>query len=249
MKFAHHKDSWKLFENGILSLELPSGNTFCLEESLLKNKVAFVGHDDIKLTSEILDESKTEKSSESDLDEFNWTVRDWNELRELLSTGEFIKSPTFKSSDGHSFELRIYPNGRSSSNQISIYAYTVATPDDEFLTWPLHGKQLTLGIIEGGKSDKDRLVNKRSFYTSPSGTKWDNPSKYGSGNSGWSSFMSHDLFYYKNWSFLHDDSVKFFLKARVLKHKIVLHVFRILVGCLPVNINVKISKINFYFYI
>ena len=104
-------------------------------------------------------------------------------------------------------------------NQISIYAYTVATPDDEFLTWPLHGKQLTLGIIEGGKSDKDRLVNKRSFYTSPSGTKWDNPSKYGSGNSGWSSFMSHDLFYYKNWSFVHDDSVKFFFKVRVLKYR------------------------------
>ena len=62
-------------------------------------------------------------------------------------------------------------------------------------------------------------MNKRSFYTSPSGTKWDNPSKYGSGNSGWSSFMSHDLFYYKNWSFVHDDSVKFFFKDRVLKHK------------------------------
>ena len=212
MKFVHHQNLWKLFNNGILSLDLPSRNTFCLEESLDINKVAFTTHDDIDLIGEDLDESKADGAIESVLDEFNWTVNDWSELRESISTGEYIKSPTFKCSDGHSFELRVYPNGRSSSNQISMYAYTVATPEDEFLTWPLHGKQLTLGIIEGGKSEKDRLVNKRSFHTSPSGTKWDNPSKYGSGNSGWSSFMSHDLFYYKNWSFVHDDSVKFFFK-------------------------------------
>ena len=219
MKLVHHNNSWKLFKNGILSLDFPSGNTFCLQESLLKNKIDFVTHENANPTDEDLPESNNElNTAENEVDEFNWTVTDWNELRDSISTGEYIKSPVFKSSDGHSFELRVYPNGRSSSNQISIYAYTVATSDDEFLTWPLHGKQLTLGIIEGGKSDKDRLVNKRSFYTSPSGTKWDNPSKYGSGNSGWSSFMSHDLFYYKNWSFVHDDSVEFFFKARVLKY-------------------------------
>ena len=250
VKFVHHQNSWKLFKNGIFTLELPSGNTFCLEESLLKNKVAFNTHEHIIQPGDILDEFKTEESSESDLDEFNWTVNDWSELRESMSTGEFIKSPTFKSSDGHSFELRIYPNGRSSSNQISMYAYTVATPDDEFLTWPLHGKQLTLGIIEGGKSEKDRLVNKRSFYTSPSGTKWDNPSKYGSGNSGWSSFMSHDLFYYKNWSFVHDNSVKFFFKVRNPNHRIVTVTDKVIYQHKYTHKNIKKvpSRIVWYFY-
>lgn len=101
-------------------MDLPSGNTFCLEESLLKNGIAFNTHEDTN--REMLDGFKTsvnkESISESELDEFNWTVNDWSDLRDSMSTGEFIKSPTFKSSDGHSFELRIYPNGRSSSNQI-----------------------------------------------------------------------------------------------------------------------------------
>ena len=78
-----------------------------------------------------------------------------------IQNGQYISSldvtgEPFKSKEGYAFEMRVYPKGRSESYEgsISIYAYQVQTDEDEGLVWPLHGKQITMGIVEQGKSSK-----------------------------------------------------------------------------------------------
>ena len=43
----------------------------------------------------------------------------------------------------------------------------VASEQDGDLQWPLHGKQVTLGIVEQGKEIRERVTMRRSFTTEP----------------------------------------------------------------------------------
>ena len=85
----------------------------------------------------------------------------------------------------------------------------MANGNDEYLIWPMHGKQITLGVEEQGKPVKDRTIRRRSTTTTPSGTKWANPSVTGADSIGWSNFLIHELFYYPKWNYVYDDTVKF----------------------------------------
>lgn len=125
--------------------------------------------------------------------------------------------------------MRVYPKGRSDSYEgsISIYAYQVETDGDEGLVWPLHGKQITMGIVEQGKKSaikyasysllgkeiNERVTMRRAFYTSPPEESW-RPSDWlepseNIGNRGWGSFLTHDLLFYKEWNYVYEDSMLF----------------------------------------
>ena len=65
------------------------------------------------------------------------------------------------------------------------------------LVFPVHGKQLTMGILEQGKPCKDRLTQRRSITTGPSDGKWGNPSENGTSNRGYSKYVSHDQFFFE----------------------------------------------------
>ena len=84
-------------------------------------------------------------------------------MYDQIQNGQYISSldvtgEPFRSKEGYAFEMRVYPKGRSSSYEgsISIYAYQVETDGDDGLVWPLHGKQITMGIVEQGKNPKPR---------------------------------------------------------------------------------------------
>jgi len=50
---------------------------------------------------------------------------------------------------------------------ISIYAYQVPSESDNRLTWPVYGKQITMGIVEQGKPIEERVTMRRSIVTEP----------------------------------------------------------------------------------
>lgn len=169
------------------------------------------------------------------LDDSFWKIENWAEMYDQIQNGQYISSldvigEPFKSKEGYAFEMRVYPKGRSSSYEgsISIYAYQVETEGDDSLVWPLHGKQITMGIVEQGKTpraqDKDlksfsgkeineRVTMRRAFYTSPPEESW-RPSDWlqpseNIGNRGWGSFLTHDLLFYKEWNYVYEDTMLF----------------------------------------
>ena len=99
------------------------------------------------------------------LDDSFWKIENWAETYDQIQNWQYISSldvtgEPFKSKEGYAFEMRVYPKGRSSSYEgsISIYAYQVQTDDDEDLVWPLHGKQITMGIVEQGKNTTQKTA-------------------------------------------------------------------------------------------
>ena len=97
------------------------------------------------------------------LDDSFWKIENWSEMYDQIQNGQYISSldvtgEPFRSKEGYAFEMRVYPKGRSSSYEgsISIYAYQVETESDDGLVWPLHGKQITMGIVEQGKNPNPR---------------------------------------------------------------------------------------------
>ena len=169
------------------------------------------------------------------LDDSFWKIENWAEMYDQIQNGQYISSldvtgGPFKSKEGYAFEMRVYPKGRSSSYEgsISIYAYQVETDGDDGLVWPLHGKQITMGIVEQGKNPRaqnkvlksfsgkeinERVTMRRAFYTSPPEESW-RPSDWlqpseNIGNRGWGSFLTHDLLFYKEWNYVYEDTMLF----------------------------------------
>ena len=66
-----------------------------------------------------------------------------------------------------------------------------------------------MGIVEQGKSVTDRVTMRRSFTTEQNDDKWKNPSEFKPSNSGWSSFLSHELLFYRDWNYIFEDSMQF----------------------------------------
>lgn len=87
--------------------------------------------------------------------------------------------------------------------------YQVESKSDSQLTWPLYGKQITMGIVEQGKSITERVTMRRSITTEPEKDNWKNPSEYSPTNRGWSKFLSHDLLFYRGWDYVFEDTMKF----------------------------------------
>ena len=46
-----------------------------------------------------------------------------------------------------------------------MYAYQEPSESDDRLTWPLYGKQITMGIVEQGKPIEERVTMRRSLTT------------------------------------------------------------------------------------
>ena len=98
-----------------------TSKALCLEDVLNNENVSFecvVGQFEPEV-------KKNTVSTRDKADAFEWYITDWNATVESTPTGQFIKSPIFESDEGYQFEMRVYPNGRYTSNEgyLSVYAY------------------------------------------------------------------------------------------------------------------------------
>ncbi|XP_073727834.1 meprin A subunit beta isoform X2 [Misgurnus anguillicaudatus] len=127
--------------------------------------------------------------SETTCPEHIWRIKDFKSVLENTPTGTAIYSPRFKSKDGYTFQMGLYPNG-TTGNQGELGAFAHLTSgddaDDESLVWPPNWKQITMMLMDQNADVRRRMSNQRSVTTDPTMTLegsemffWDNPRKVG----------------------------------------------------------------------
>lgn len=84
--------------------------------------------------------------------------------------GTAIYSPRFKSKDGYTFQMGLYPNGTAGyQGELGAYAHLTSGDDvdDESLIWPARWKQITMMLMDQNADIRRRMSNQRSITTDP----------------------------------------------------------------------------------
>ena len=207
-EIAYFNGAWHLLDK-MRAVKTFDSKRFCLQDALTE-----LG---IETTCGQLPPKAASTSDRTDDDDQFWMIENWMAVMDQIETGEYIESPIFEI-DGYKWQMLVYPKGREEKDKdsISMYAYQVPgfQVEDDELTWPLHGKQITMGIVEQGKEITERVTMRRSFVTLPEDadnrvTNWLNPSRNKPYGMGWSSFLTHDLLFYRDWNYVYEDTMKF----------------------------------------
>ncbi|XP_061777107.1 meprin A subunit beta [Nerophis ophidion] len=124
--------------------------------------------------------------SETKCPEFVWRVKNFSQVMDNTPMNEAIRSPPFTSKEGYTFQMKLYPSGKTGyPGQLSAYTNLVARAEDSGQTWPCPWKQITMMLMDQHPHIQKRMSNQRSVTTDPtktSGSKlfWDDPRKVGS---------------------------------------------------------------------
>ncbi|KAF5900444.1 meprin A subunit beta-like, partial [Clarias magur] len=129
--------------------------------------------------------------SETQCPHHTWHIQNFTNLLATTPVNSKIYSPTFLSPDGYSFQIGLYPNGKSSSpNGIAMYLHLTSGPNDSQLKWPCPWRQATIALMDQHSNIQERMDNQRMITTDPSKTStdslgnveyfWDDPRKVGS---------------------------------------------------------------------
>ncbi|KAM9435613.1 meprin A subunit beta [Clarias gariepinus] len=129
--------------------------------------------------------------SETQCPHHTWHIQNFTSLLATTPVNSKIYSPTFLSPDGYSFQIGLYPNGKSSSpNDIAMYLHLTSGPNDSQLKWPCPWRQATIALMDQHPNIQERMDNQRMITTDPSKTStdslgnveyfWDDPRKVGS---------------------------------------------------------------------
>lgn len=79
-----------------------------------------------------------------------------------------IYSPPFTSKEGYTFQMKLYPSGKTGSpGQLSAYANLVARAGDTGQKWPCPWKQMTMMLMDQHPHIQKRMSNQRSVTTDP----------------------------------------------------------------------------------
>lgn len=81
-----------------------------------------------------------------------------------------IYSPRFRSKDGYTFQMGLYPNGTAGyPGELGAYAHLTSGEDavDDSLVWPAQWKQMTMMLMDQNADIRKRMSNQRSVTTDP----------------------------------------------------------------------------------
>ncbi|XP_067308263.1 meprin A subunit beta [Pseudorasbora parva] len=127
--------------------------------------------------------------SETTCPEHVWMIKDFRSVLENTPMDTAIYSPRFKSKDGYTFQMGLYPNGTAGyPGELGAYAHLTSGDDavDDSLVWPARWKQMTMMLMDQNADIRKRMSNQRSVTTDPTmtveGTEnffWDDPRKVG----------------------------------------------------------------------
>ncbi|KAF7657548.1 hypothetical protein LDENG_00025690 [Lucifuga dentata] len=125
--------------------------------------------------------------SETMCPEFTWRMRNFSNVMENTPPGTAIYSPPFTSKEGYTFQMGLYPSGKTGyPGELSAYAHLVARPEDTGQKWPCPWKQMTMMLMDQHPHIQKRMSNQRSVTTDPNmkaeGSDyffWDDPRKVG----------------------------------------------------------------------
>ncbi|XP_074545086.1 meprin A subunit beta-like [Halichoeres trimaculatus] len=125
--------------------------------------------------------------SETTCPEFVWRVKNFSNVMDNTPEDKAIFSPPFKSKEGYSFQMGLYPSGKAGyPGELSAYAHLVARDGDTGQKWPCPWKQMTMMLMDQHPHIQKRMSNQRSVTTDPNmkatGSNqffWDDPRKVG----------------------------------------------------------------------
>ncbi|XP_056277586.1 meprin A subunit beta [Pseudoliparis swirei] len=125
--------------------------------------------------------------SETACPDFMWRVNNFSRVMEEAAADTSIFSPPFRSGEGYSFQMELYPGGKAGyPDELSAYAHLTATEGDAGQKWPCPWKQITMTMMDQHPHIQKRMSNQRSVTTDPdmkaAGSDsffWDDPRKVG----------------------------------------------------------------------
>uniref|UniRef100_UPI00358EED6D meprin A subunit beta-like n=1 Tax=Myxine glutinosa TaxID=7769 RepID=UPI00358EED6D len=97
-----------------------------------------------------------------------WPIRNFTSILAETPAGSAIYSPRFISAEGYSFQLSMYPNGRSqNSKSIGLFVHLTSGDQDDELHWPCPWKQITMSALDQHSDVQLRMSNTYSITTDP----------------------------------------------------------------------------------
>lgn len=109
--------------------------------------------------------------SETTCPEFIWRVRNFTQVMENTPNNQSIFSPPFKSKEGYTFQMELYPSGTDKNpDQLGAFAHLVAREGDAGQDWPCPWKQMTMMLMDQHPHIQKRMSNQRSVTTDPNMT-------------------------------------------------------------------------------
>lgn len=96
-----------------------------------------------------------------------WQIQNFTGLLATALPGTPVKSDCFSSSEGYSFGVTVYPNGRESANQdyVGLTIHLCSGEDDAVMEWPAKNRQVTIVAMDQDPDVKLRMSSTRSFTT------------------------------------------------------------------------------------
>ncbi|XP_041814089.1 meprin A subunit alpha [Chelmon rostratus] len=147
-----------------------------------------------------------------------WQIPNFSNVLNTTPNGTKRQSECFYSSEGYSFGISVYPNGRDSDypDYVSMTMHLCSGENDAVLEWPAKNRQLTIVAMDQDPDVKLRMSSTRSFTTDTrphwnkpipnSEAKWDEKCQcYRGPDFGWSTFISHMQLHRR--SFLKNDDL------------------------------------------
>ncbi|KAG8011088.1 Meprin A subunit alpha [Nibea albiflora] len=147
-----------------------------------------------------------------------WQIRNFTNILATTAPGSSVKSKCFVNSEGYSFGIRVYPNGKHVDypDYVGMYMHLCSGENDAVMEWPAANRQMTIVAMDQDPDVKLRMSSTRSFTTdtnplwnkptATSGAVWDGSCNcFRSQDYGWSTFISHK--HLQRRSFLKNDDL------------------------------------------
>ncbi|XP_070704958.1 meprin A subunit alpha [Pempheris klunzingeri] len=133
-----------------------------------------------------------------------WQIHNFTGILATTPPGSPVKSKCFYNSEGYSFGISVYPNGKDSAYKeyVGMTLHLCSGENDAVMQWPAINRQATIVAMDQNHDVKLRMSSTRSF-TTDTDPRWNRPTPtsgavfddscgcYRGEDSGWSTFISH----------------------------------------------------------
>lgn len=96
-----------------------------------------------------------------------WQIHNFDSVLAANPVGKSLKSKCFYNSEGYSFGISVYPNGRESNypDYVSVTMHLCSGENDAVMQWPAKNRQATIVAMDQDPDVKLRMSSTRSFTT------------------------------------------------------------------------------------
>lgn len=96
-----------------------------------------------------------------------WQIHNFTSLLATTPIGSSVKSKCFYNSEGYSFAISVYPNGRDRvyPDYVGLTMHLCSGENDAVMEWPAKNRQATIVAMDQDPDVKLRMSSTRSFTT------------------------------------------------------------------------------------